>query len=379
LPEFDESLTNPAFDQTDEARAQLLEAGEALRNWAHARRATWTDRPLVPASPQRREGGPKLAPARAPAPAAPARAEFSFEDTRVASVPPEDTSPARPRKALKVAIPESVIRLSRRLAIAAVIVAMVGGAGWMTRGRWPAWSAALKNMTAPSESAPSAAETPAETQAAVPAPASPAAARGSLEVRSNPEGARVIVDRQLRGTAPLTIDNLPPGKHTVLLESADGSIERSVQITAGETALVDEAIFSGWLNVFSPIELEISEGERAILLNDESAALMAPGPHTLRFANPRLAYSVTRRVVIKPGETSAISIVPDLSSLTVTANSPAEVFVDGERAGESPLSDHPVTLGTHEIAVRTETGIERRFTITVGATPSRLDVDFSKP
>jgi hypothetical protein len=256
---------------------------------------------------------------------------------------------------------------------------MVGGAVWMTRDRWTAWVSDARNHTASIKSLPSVTGTAPRTNAANQTPVAPAAPTGSLDVRSNPPGARVLVDNEVRGVAPLVIDNLAEGPHTVLLESGDGTVERRVQVAAGGTALVDEAIFSGWLNVYSTIELEISEGTRAILLNDESAVLMAPGTHNLNFVNRQLGYQATRRVVIKPGETTAISIVPDQSSVTVTATLPSEVFIDGQRAGETPLNDHSVNLGTREIVVRSLTGIERRFTVTVGAQPARLDVDFSTP
>jgi hypothetical protein len=85
------------------------------------------------------------------------------------------------------------------------------------------------------------------------------------------------------------------------------------------------------------------------------------------------------QVEIEPGETASISVVPPPSALTVTASAPGEVFVDGQRAGETPLTDYPVNLGTRDIVVRAASGAERRFTTTVTTVPVRLDVDFSKP
>jgi hypothetical protein len=65
--------------------------------------------------------------------------------------------------------------------------------------------------------------------------------------------------------------------------------------------------------------------------------------------------------------------------LTVNASLPAEVLIDGQRIGETPLLDHPISLGTHVVAVRSITGAERRSTITVTGKPVQLDIDFSKP
>ena len=182
-----------------------------------------------------------------------------------------------------------------------------------------------------------------------------------------------------RGVAPLTIDDLPIGPHTVVLKSSQGSVERRVNVTAGGTVDVEEAIYAGWLRVTSTIGLDVSEGTQAVALNEENATLMPPGPQTLIFQNRELGYRVTREVVITPGETMAISIVPAKSTLTVAATLPSQVFIDGELAGETPLTDRPIDLGSREIRVRSQTGIERRFNISVGARPARVDADFSKP
>ena len=91
---------------------------------------------------------------------------------------------------------------------------------------------------------------------------------GGLLISADPVGARVLVDGTLRGVTPLTIGDLAVGPHAVVLESAKGSIQRSVTIREGETARLDEVIFAGWLSVFSPFELTITEGARTIRLDD---------------------------------------------------------------------------------------------------------------
>ena len=261
--------------------------------------------------------------------------------------------------------------------VTTVVAAAAGG--WIARGQLQTGFAALQSRVgdlrpAPRESSDASPSPPPGQTPPVAAPPT-----GRLEVRSTPEGARVLVDGEERGVTPLTIDDLPPGTHTVALESASGSLQRRVDVTAGGTTTIDEAIYSGWLQVSSTIELEITEGASILRLNDQNQVLLRPGSHSLRFENRRLGYGVARRVTITPGQTTAISIVPEKSALTVAATLPAEVLIDGVRAGGTPLSDYPVDLGTREVTVRSLDGIERRATITVGAQPARLDIDFSKP
>jgi hypothetical protein len=59
---------------------------------------------------------------------------------------------------------------------------------------------------------------------------------GSLEIRSEPSGARIIVDGQPRGTTPATIRDLAAGEHAIVLEVGTRKVSQSVKIEAGGTA-----------------------------------------------------------------------------------------------------------------------------------------------
>ena len=50
--------------------------------------------------------------------------------------------------------------------------------------------------------------------------------------------------------------------------------------------------------------------------------------------------------------------------------------MDGSPIGNTPLVDYGINLGTHEITVRNEEGVERRFTITVTTKPVQLNAEF---
>lgn len=201
---------------------------------------------------------------------------------------------------------------------------------------------------------------------------------GRLEVESTPAGARVLVDGRERGVTPLTIDDLPAGEHTLALQSTEGTVQRRVTVAEEKTTQVAEAIFSGFLHVSSAIELEISEGPRSIRLNDRNQVLLGPGTHQIRFANRALGFSEVRNVEITPGDVTAVSIELPTTRLSVTANVPGEVFIDGERVGETPLVDVPVRLGTRDIVVKSAEG-ERRITQTLTTAPAHVQFDFSQP
>jgi hypothetical protein len=204
-------------------------------------------------------------------------------------------------------------------------------------------------------------------------------ATGRLMVRSEPEGARVLVDGRERGVTPLTLDDLALGSHSVVLQSEQGSVRRTVAVTSDRAALVSESIFAGWLKLFAPFELQITEGTRAFRVDEQNQVLLPPGTHELRFENRALGYSETRRVEIEPGKATSLSLVPAPSALTVTSTMPATVLIDGDRAGDTPLTGHPVALGTRDIVVRSASGAERKYTRSVTMTPLLIEVDFSRP
>ena len=210
-------------------------------------------------------------------------------------------------------------------------------------------------------------------------PEPPRKTTGRLEMTSEPVGAQVILDGKARGVTPVTIEDLAPGTHQFELRSSEGSIRRSVVIKAGETAQVSESIFGGWVKVFAPFDVTIVEGARVARLEEGNQIMLPAGRHELHVVNRSLRYDTIHRVEVKPGETAIISVAPPMSTLTVNANVPAEVWIDGSRAGETPLAAQQVTVGTHDVVVRRPDGEERHSVVTVTVKPFTLDVDFSKP
>ena len=201
---------------------------------------------------------------------------------------------------------------------------------------------------------------------------------GRLQVNTEPGGARVLVDNVARGVTPLTLDDLALGTHSVVLESTAGSVKRTVTLKADETATLSETIYAGWLKVFSPFELTITEGTRALRLDDRYQILLSPGSHELHFENRTLGYKEVRRVEVQPGVTTPLSIVAPRSTLTVTTSAAAEVLIDGVSVGHTPLTGFSVELGTRDVQLKSTAG-DRRFPVAVTVKPVVLDVDLSKP
>ncbi|MGE0704064.1 MAG: PEGA domain-containing protein [Vicinamibacterales bacterium] len=201
---------------------------------------------------------------------------------------------------------------------------------------------------------------------------------GSLRIESQPPGATVTIQGREQGVTPVLLEGLPVGTHELLLRGDSGSITRRVTVVADTTTEVSESIYSGWVHVSAPFELSISRGNRQLQLDEQNQLMLPPGSHLLTFTNETLRFSEERRVEVTPGGTSQIAIVPSSTLLAVTASEPAEVFLDGERIGETAIGDHALPLGTHQVTVRSlATGAERQLTVTATTEPVSLNVDFS--
>jgi hypothetical protein len=59
---------------------------------------------------------------------------------------------------------------------------------------------------------------------------------GSLDIRSDPSGARVTIDGQARGTTPVTVRDLAPGEHQVVIDARGRTVSQTVRVDAGITA-----------------------------------------------------------------------------------------------------------------------------------------------
>ena len=133
---------------------------------------------------------------------------------------------------------------------------------------------------------------------------------------------------------------------------------------------------SGWVAVFSPFEVSISERGIGVQMDDRGRAMLPPGRHRLRFQNSDLGYDETLTVDVKPADTTTVNLNPQ-TTLGVTSSAPAEVLIDGTRAGDTPF-DGKISLGTHTVTVKTAEA-ERQRTIEATSKPVQLEIDFSQP
>jgi serine/threonine protein kinase len=211
----------------------------------------------------------------------------------------------------------------------------------------------------------------------------PAPQDGHLQVRTEPAGARVVIDGQYRGVSPLTIEGLTPGAHTVKLEDASASVTEQVTIEAGATASLVVPLgaprgvpVSGWISVVAPVDVQIYENRRLLGSNKSEQIMVSAGRHELEIVNDALGYRLTRTVQVTAGNTAVVKLEWPKGSLALNATPWAEVWVDGERLGETPLGNVVVPIGAHRVVFRHPELGEQTHNITVTLTaPARVSAD----
>jgi hypothetical protein len=244
-------------------------------------------------------------------------------------------------------------------------VLVAGAAAFWVLGPTTDFAALLPGATVPEES----------TQAA----GTDGAATGALDITSEPSGARITIDGTDYGVTPLMVPDLPVGRHTVRFESDAGTLERSVQVEAGVTASLVESIYAGFVAVFAPVQLEIVQEGRRIGTTEDGRLMLAPGTHRIELVSERLAYRAEVTLDVLPGEVTAHSVeLPD-GRLSITAEPWAEVTLDGEPAGRTPVADLAVTIGTRDVLfTHPELGERRERVLVTMAGPASLHVDLNR-
>jgi hypothetical protein len=200
-------------------------------------------------------------------------------------------------------------------------------------------------------------------------PAALAAETGSLSVVTDASGGQVIVDGEDRGPAPLTVRNLSAGQHKVVVRAAGTTYSRTVQIESGSTASLviggSGGATPGYISITSPVAVQVFEGGRLIGTSEMDRIMLSGGEHELQLTADPLGFRASRRVRVSAGQTAVIAVEVPRAPLSINAVPWAEVFIDGNRVGETPLGNLPQTLGQHEIVFRQPQLGERRLTATV--------------
>jgi hypothetical protein len=169
---------------------------------------------------------------------------------------------------------------------------------------------------------------------------------------------------------PLTLSNIAPGDHHLTLKQGGAELRQTIRVAGGATVSVvapfqSVGAASGWFTINTPVELDIFE-KGALLGTTRSKRIMVPaGLHSLDLVNDSLGYRTTQQVKVDAGAQKTVAVQLPVGELRVNAKPWAEVWIDGERVGETPMANLKLPIGDHQVTFRHPELGERTVTATI--------------
>jgi hypothetical protein len=223
-------------------------------------------------------------------------------------------------------------------------------------------------------------------------------ALGRVSIQSTPAGASVLLDGQLRGVTPLELSDVSAGDHELVLDFNGHRVRQTVSVAAGATTALVLPIDSpematagmmpgaapspvpttGTVTVQAPFDMEVYEGGTLVGMSGRRLTLQ-PGSHVLEIVSQTLAFRTEARVEVAAGSHNRVPVKLPKGTVHLNATPWAEVWVDGQKVGETPIGNLSLTIGPHEIVFKhPELGEQAHAATVTAAAPLRLSVDLTK-
>jgi len=136
---------------------------------------------------------------------------------------------------------------------------------------------------------------------------------------------------------------------------------------------------AGMLTVSAPVPLRVYLKGRVVGTTEAESTMLPQGTHELEFVNESVGFRARRTVAIRAGGTTAVRLDAPNGTVHINAVPWAEVWIDGQRIGETPIGNLPARIGTREILFKHPDLGERRTTVLVTLKePTRISMDLRK-
>jgi len=136
---------------------------------------------------------------------------------------------------------------------------------------------------------------------------------------------------------------------------------------------------SGRIALSAPAEVQLFENKRLIGTNQSERLMVSAGRHEIEIISEPLGYRAVRTIQVTPGKVTPVKVEFPKGTIAINALPWADVWVDGEKIGETPIGNLQLTIGTHDILFRHPDLGEQRHKATVSlVAPARVSVDLRK-
>ncbi len=209
--------------------------------------------------------------------------------------------------------------------------------------------------------------------------------RGALSISTEGNAVPVVVDGIDRGLSPVTVSDLEPGEHEVVLIVQNATVNRRVRVEAGATAMLAIATpsvsgaTSGWVRVDTKEPLQIRESGKLVGTTEIERFMLPSGEHTLEFVNDDLGFADRRVIRVTAGNVSTVTVNLPEVPLAINAEPWADVWLDGVSLGATPIGAVSTTIGRHQLSFRhPQLGERQRSIVVTLKQPARIGVDLRR-
>ena len=212
-------------------------------------------------------------------------------------------------------------------------------------------------------------------------PPPPVAEAASVRITSEPAQALVSIDGVARGSTPLVVSNLAPGAHNVTVLGRNRQVNRTIELADGRpqtlhVLLPAPPVGPGWVTIATATPLRVFENGRFVGATGGDPIPVSPGARDLEFVNEEMGIRVRQRVSVQAGAFTRVTPVMPRGSLAINAQPWAEVWLNGEHVGQTPLGNLSRPIGFYDVLLRHPDYGERKTRLRVtGAGTARLNVD----
>ena len=210
----------------------------------------------------------------------------------------------------------------------------------------------------------------------------------SIVIESPQPGTTVMVDGQAVGSTPVKV-RVNPKTQAIRLVAAAPTAPASDPAAAAAKAESDRTAAAleqaaarqrtGGLQIRTPINLTVLDGDRVLGSTADGPIVATAGTRQLDFVNTALGFRVRQNVTIRSGVIAPLTITPPMGRISINAQPWAQVLIDDQPVGETPLANVQVPIGEHQVTFRHPQMGERRERVTVRAdVPARVSTAFQR-
>ena len=148
---------------------------------------------------------------------------------------------------------------------------------------------------------------------------------------------------------------------------------------APAVAPVERGALAGSVAVTAPVTMQVLLRGRVVGTTEAESFMLPVGTQELEFVNQAVGYRTRRTVNVQAGKTVSVRLDAPNGTVHINAVPWAEVWIDGQRIGDTPIGNLQTRIGSRELVFRHPELGERRTTVLVTLNEAaRISMDLRK-